>query len=122
MLGIIYLILAGMLGYEVSKMLTEERRSVPGVNRIWLILPASFGAGILLLTWTVYIISWFFSVVGKVTNPLLYGNAIAMTGTALLLILTAVRSHKRTAAGSEESKKIRTKTTEKLIINKKTFK
>ena len=122
MLGIIYLILAGMLGYEVSKMLTEERRSVPGVNRIWLILPASFGAGILLLTWTVYIISWFFSVVGKVTNPLLYGNAIAMTGTALLLILTAVRSHKRTAAGSEESKKIRTKTTEKLISNKKTFK
>ena len=45
-----------------------------------------------------------------------------MTGTALLLILTAVRSHKRTATGSEESKKIRTKTTEKLISNKKTFK
>ena len=42
MLGIIYLFLAGMLGYETSKILTEEGRSIQGVNRIWLILPASF--------------------------------------------------------------------------------
>ena len=65
MLGIIYLLLAGMLGCEASKMLTGEGRSVSGINRIWLMLPASFGVGTLLLTWTVYIISWFFSVVGK---------------------------------------------------------
>ena len=74
MLGIIYLLLAGMLGCEASKMLTGEGRSVSGINRIWLMLPASFGVGTLLLTWTVYIISWFFSVVGKAENPLLYGN------------------------------------------------
>ena len=67
MLGIIYLLLAGMLGCEASKMLTGEGRSVSGINRIWLMLPASFGVGTLLLTWTVYIISWFFSVVGKST-------------------------------------------------------
>ena len=72
MLGIIYLFLAGMLGYEASKILTEEGRSIQGVNRIWLILPASFGIGTLLLTWAVYVISWFFSVVGKSQNPLLY--------------------------------------------------
>jgi len=42
MLGIIYLLLAGMLGCEASKMLTGEGRSVSGINRIWLILPASF--------------------------------------------------------------------------------
>ena len=59
MLGIIYLLLAGMLGCEASKMLTGEGRSVSGINRIWLILPASFGVGTLLLTWMVYIISWF---------------------------------------------------------------
>ena len=40
MLGIIYLILAGMLGCEASKMLTGEGRSVSGINRIWLMLPA----------------------------------------------------------------------------------
>ena len=83
MLGIIYLLLAGMLGCEASKMLTGEGRSVSGINRIWLMLPASFGVGTLLLTWTVYIISWFFSVVGKAENPLLYGNIIGMTGAAV---------------------------------------
>ena len=41
MLGIIYLLLAGMLGCEASKMLTGEGRSVSGINRIWLMLPAS---------------------------------------------------------------------------------
>lgn len=45
MLGIIYLLLAGMLGCEASKMLTGEGRSVSGINRIWLMLPASFGVG-----------------------------------------------------------------------------
>ena len=50
MLGIIYLLLAGMLGCEASKMLTGEGRSVSGINRIWLMLPASFGVGTLLLT------------------------------------------------------------------------
>ena len=45
MLGIIYLLLAGMLGCEASKMLTGEGRSVSGINRIWLMLPASFGPG-----------------------------------------------------------------------------
>ena len=43
MLGIIYLLLAGMLGCEASKILTGEGRGVSGINRIWLILPASFG-------------------------------------------------------------------------------
>ena len=47
-------------------------------------LPASFGVGTLLLTWMVYIISWFFSVVGKAENPLLYGNIIGMTGAAVI--------------------------------------
>ena len=80
MLGIIYLILAEILGYKASKILIEEETKFSFINRIWLILPASFGVGTLLLTWVVYIISWFFSVVGKVENPLLYGNAIGMAG------------------------------------------
>ena len=95
MLGIIYLLLAGMLGCEASKMLTGEGRSVSGINRIWLILPASFGVGTLLLTWMVYIISWFFSVVGKAENPLLYGNIIGMTGAAVIMILLSVQKYRK---------------------------
>lgn len=123
MLGIIYLFLAGMLGYEVSKILTEEGRSIQGVNRIWLILPASFGVGTLLLTWAVYVISWFFSVVGKSQNPLLYGNTISMVGAALILIFAAVLRYKKNAVRNDEGQKyIRTGLAEKLINNKKGFK
>lgn len=123
MLGIIYLFLAGMLGYETSKILTEEGRSIQGVNRIWLILPASFGIGTLLLTWAVHVISWFFSVVGKSQNPLLYGNTISMVGAALILIFAAVLRYKKNAVRTDGGQKnIRTGLAEKLISNKKGFK
>ena len=123
MLGIIYLFLAGMLGYETSKILTEEGRSIQGVNRIWLILPASFGIGTLLLTWAVYVISWFFSVVGKSQNPLLYGNTISMVGAALILIFAAVLRYKKNAVRTDGGQKnIRTGLAEKLISNKNGFK
>ena len=95
MLGIIYLLLAGMLGCEASKILTGEGRDVSGINRIWLIFPASFGVGTLLLTWTVYIISWFFSVVGRAEKPLLYGNIIGMTGAAVIMILLSVQKYRK---------------------------
>mgnify|MGYP007029434783 CR=1 FL=1 len=123
MLGIIYLFLAGMLGYETSKILTEEGRSIQGVNRIWLILPASFGIGTLLLTWAVYVISWFFSEMGKSQNPLLYGNTISMVGAALILIFAAVLRYKKNAVRTDGGQKnIRTGLAEKLISNKKGFK
>ena len=54
MLGIIYLILAMLLGYEASAFLIEKEEQKISVNRIWLKLPAAFGTGILLLTWSVY--------------------------------------------------------------------
>ena len=94
MLGIIYLILAGILGYKASKILIEEGTKFSFINRIWLTLPASFGVGTLLLTWVVYIISWFFSVVGKVENPLLYGNAIGMAGVLIFIILIEVQKYR----------------------------
>ena len=103
MLGIIYLILAVMLGYEASKILTEGRMK-PGINRVWLILPASFGVGILLLTWTVYIISWFFSVAADIKNPLLYGNAIGMAGAAVIIGLITIRRYKKSTDKPSESR------------------
>lgn len=112
MLGMIYLILAVMLGYEASKILTEKNsRTECAVNRIWLVLPASFGVGILLLTWVVYIIAWFASVVGGAENPLLYGNAIGMAGTAVVLILTGWQrlKNRRKAAEKQMERQINEK-------------
>ena len=83
MLGIIYLILSGLTGYEVAKLLTDSRGTK--VNRIWLTLPASFGVGTLLLTWGVYIISWFASVCAGSKNPLFYGNLAVFVITAGIL-------------------------------------
>ena len=94
MLGIIYLILAEILGYKASKILIEEGTKFSFINRIWLTLPASFGVGTLLLTWVVYIISWFFSVIGKVKNPLLYGNPIGMAGVLIFIILIEVQKYR----------------------------
>ena len=66
MLGIIYLILAGILGYKASKILIEEGMKFSFINRIWLTLPASFGVGTLLLTWVVFFFLCFFCVFGNV--------------------------------------------------------
>lgn len=138
MLGIIYLILAGILGYKASKILIEEGTKFSFINRIWLTLPASFGVGTLLLTWVVYIISWFFSVVGKVENPLLYGNTIGMAGALFLIILIEAqkyRSHSNLVKQGtdmyltdsvdqdrELKKKSRKLSLENLIIDKNRFK
>lgn len=72
MLGIIYLILSVLIGYEISGILTGPKEISTDTNRIWLVLPASFGTGILVVTWAVYIISWFASVTGRIrqTSPL----------------------------------------------------
>ena len=95
MLGIIYLILAMLLGYEASAFLIEKEEQKISVNRIWLKLPAAFGTGILLLTWSVYIISWFFSVVGGVQDPLLYGNVIVLvSGTVILAVILMIKKKK----------------------------
>ena len=109
MLGIIYLILAGVLGYEVSKILVENGHTGCSVNRIWLILPASFGTGTLVLTWIVYIVAWFASVVGGVKNPLLYGNAVGMTGTAAILFLLIVQKYRSKNIQKRPEKKDRTR-------------
>lgn len=115
MFGIIYLILAGVLGYEASKILIQDDRTA-GVNRIWLTLPASFAAGVLLMTWTVYLVSWAASAIGSVKEPLFYGNMIVMTVTVLLL--TALFLWRRR---SSKSLKIRSCLYHELISDQKSF-
>lgn len=115
MFGIIYLILAGVLGYEVSKILIQDDRTA-GVNRIWLTLPASFAAGVLLMTWAVYLVSWAASAIGSVKEPLFYGNMIVITATALLLTVLFLWRRR-----SSKSLKIRSCLYHELISDKKSF-
>lgn len=61
------------------------RQTTERGNRIWVVLPAAFGMGILMLTWAVYILSWMFSVCAGAEHPLFYGNLIVFLVDILLL-------------------------------------
>lgn len=76
MLGIIYLILSGILGYEITRglLLPGKKQNIDGINRLWFLIPVSFGVGTLMMTWSVYVISWLSSVCAGAEKPLLYGN------------------------------------------------
>ena len=103
MLGIIYLILSVLIGYEISGILTGPKEISTDTNRIWLVLPASFGTGILVVTWAVYIISWFASVTGGSDRPLLYGNLIVLSAAVLILTFLLYRRKKKAQPMKPES-------------------
>ena len=84
MLGIIYLILCMLTGLEMAGCLFPRQTTERG-NRIWVVLPAAFGIGILMLTWAVYILSWMFSICARAEHPLFYGNLIVFLVDILLL-------------------------------------
>lgn len=84
MLGIIYLILCMLTGMEMAGCLFPRQTTEIG-NRIWVVLPAAFGMGILMLTWAVYILSWMFSICAGAEHPLFYGNLIVFLVDILLL-------------------------------------
>ena len=94
MLGMLYLIFSGILGYEIvtGLLLPAKKRQAEGANQIWFLAPVSLGIGILLLTWMVYAVSWLVSVCAGTENPLFYGNlAGVLTGAAAVLYLGAGR-------------------------------
>lgn len=80
MLGLIYMLLAVLTGKELAGFLLKERSVLPGKqNRLWVMMPAAFGCGVLLLTWALYVVSWIFSVVFSMDTPLLAGNIVVMS-------------------------------------------
>lgn len=97
MFGILYLILAMLLGREITEALLTEERNGDGICRkpLGVVIAASFGAGTLLLTWAVYIVSWIASVGLGTETPLLPGNLIVMLGTSIGLGIIYVKRRKR---------------------------
>ena len=93
MFGIIYLILCILTGMEMVGCLFPHQTTEKG-NRIWVILPAAFGTGTLMLTWAVYIVSWIFSVCVGTEHPLFYGNLLVMLVTALIFLMNFHRKRK----------------------------
>lgn len=84
MTGIIYLILALLLGIEAVRALFNLHKSTAD-NLIWVLLPTAFGAGTLLMTWSVYLLSWAYYAFTSSDNPLFFGNTAVMCAVVVLL-------------------------------------
>ena len=88
MAAICYLLAATLTGLELTGILFDDNTTRGGaVNGIWLRLSAAFGCGVLLMTWTLYLIAWFLHVQCKEQDPLLYANILVLGFTAVLLFI-----------------------------------
>lgn len=104
MLGILYLILAVLLGREITEVLLTWDKKKNGTCGMpfCMVAAATFGTGTLLLTWAVYIVAWAACVCVGVETPLFPGNLVVMLGTAVWLgILYAKRKKSGTKALGE---------------------
>lgn len=99
MSGILYIVLSFLIGREFAVFLLEEENNTKKQgNRIWILISAAFGIGILMLTWSVYVTAWFLRVCMHSDNPLFYGNLIIMAGASagiLFLYFYRIRSKKK---------------------------
>ena len=101
MLGCVYLILAVLLGREISrKLLSEQRIREKGVTPFWVIFAGTFGSGVLFMTWAVYIVAWLLSVYSEAGKPLFGANMVVMTAVGAFLLLRYYR--RRTSLSVKE--------------------
>ena len=92
MLGCVYLILALLLGREIThNFLPEQRMREKGITPLWVTFAASFGSGVLLMTWAVYIAAWLLSVYSEAENPLFGANLMVMAAVGIFLLLCCYR-------------------------------
>lgn len=92
MLGCVYLILAALLGREIIRnFLPEQRMREKGITPLWVTFAASFGSGVLLMTWAVYIAAWLLSVYSEAENPLFGANLMVMAAVGIFLLLCCYR-------------------------------
>lgn len=94
--AIYYLFISLLLGMTiVKKMLIPvfEKKE----NIIWYLISAGFGVGVLVVTWMVYLIAWFFSVCLKMEEPLFLSNIIVLGVISLFYIMIFWRNRNKKA-------------------------
>ena len=85
--GVIYLLLCAAFGWIVLDGFYPyaEKKNKEAENRFWVVMPASLGVGILLITWAVYGTAWFFYAVLGSEKPLMWSNGIVLGCAGLIL-------------------------------------
>lgn len=97
MFGIIFLVLAILVGKEMIGGFLPRYTGANGktVNHIWVLFPAAFGVGTLLMGWAVYLVSWLASGLPGIEQPLFLGNICVMGAALLVLVLLWRRRYQK---------------------------
>lgn len=101
MLGVFYLFICFVTGYGICAMVFPKLNKVTNqsfdgsqmhLSPYFILVPAWYITGTLIITWTTYIIAYFF---GNFKKPLLYGNAIVMTVVLLITIIIFLQKKRK---------------------------
>lgn len=92
MLGIIYCLLAVLIGKEAAGMFFASGDGKN--NKFWILSCGAFGTGILIFGWSTYMISWAASALGA-QKPLFYGNVFVMALSLVFLIFLYTMRYRR---------------------------
>ena len=103
MLSFLYLIIATAIGWQITDLFITDRAGSHH-NLIWVRLASSFGVGVLLITWPLYLIAYTLRVAGGIERPLGYANAIVLGFSLIILGLTFFGSRKNSKESDSENK------------------
>ena len=98
MLSFLYLIIATAIGWQITDLFITDRADSRR-NLIWVRLASSFGVGVLLITWPLYLIAYTLRVAGGIERPLGYANAIVLGFSLIILAMTFFGNRKKYASG-----------------------
>ena len=85
MLSFLYLIIATAIGWQITDLFITDRAGSRH-NLIWVRLASSFGVGVLIITWPLYLTAYTLRVAGGIERPLGYANIIVL-GFSLIMIM-----------------------------------
>ncbi len=103
MLSFLYLIIATAIGWQITDLFITDRASSRH-NLIWVRLASSFGVGVLIITWPLYLTAYTLRVAGGIERPLGYANIIVLGFSFIILGLAFFGNRKNTGESDSENK------------------
>ena len=92
MLAIVFLLVGTAAGWRFTgAFIGVNQKSEENLNLIWVRLAASFGTGVMLETWTVYLIGYFLTVRTHSADPLGSAELCAIAAGAAFILLSFIR-------------------------------
>ena len=103
MLSFLYLIIATAIGWQITDLFITDRAGSHH-NLIWVRLASSFGVGVLIITWPLYLTAYTLRVAGGIERPLGYANVIVLGFSLIILGLAFFGSRKNSKESDSENK------------------